>query len=96
MVVGTKHSLLAKYYAKEVEDSGQERITLSIQLSIPSVTTVIQTVLTVIQLYLNYLHLQQLNIEKEVHENEDAVILPLSWLNNIQERGRIRYLHVHP
>jgi len=65
-------------------------------LSIPSVTTVIQTVLTVIQLYLNYLHLQQLNIEKEVHENEDAVILPLSWLNNIQERGRITYLHVHP
>ena len=38
----------------------------------------------------------QLNIGKEVHENEDAIILPLSWLNNIQERGRIRYLHVHP
>ena len=27
---------------------------------------------------------------------EDAVILPLSWLNNVQQRGRIRYLHVHP
>ena len=38
----------------------------------------------------------QLNIGKEVHENEDAIILPLSWLNNIQERGRITYLHVHP
>ena len=48
------------------------------------------------ELQKHYLHLQQLNIEKEVHENEDAVILPLSWLNNIQERGRITYLHVHP
>ena len=28
--------------------------------------------------------------------DEDAVILPLSWLNNIQQRGRIKYLHVHP
>ena len=34
--------------------------------------------------------------DEHTDEDEDAVILPLSWLNNIQERGRIRYLHVHP
>ena len=34
--------------------------------------------------------------DEHTDEDEDSVILPLSWLNNIQQRGRIRHLHVHP